>query len=253
MKTRLLFLAAICIITGGAAIVAEPSDAELLQRLDGHLNAIRAEAEFSRILSGSVFIGVGGLYAGAGILMNSMITYSSSITDTISYLFYGMAGGLGLLGLLVLSLPSEYESLPKDFRGLSEIESSEIKAKIAKGEGYLSSLSSKSRSSRMLSAVICGVVGGGMIVMHFSYWGSAYPPSYSSSSYDPYTFGSVYLYTGIVSLSCAILTLLLKSRAENEYDSYVSWKSGKSVAGRENAVSVEFVSFRNSIGFAVRY
>ena len=73
----------------------------------------------------------------------------------------GAGGGLLAGGALVLALPTDYETLPQEFRAMPSLMQEEMAVKILRGEGYLGDLAVRAHVYRIFGGMI--LMGGGAV------------------------------------------------------------------------------------------
>ncbi|MBN2443231.1 MAG: hypothetical protein JXJ04_17860 [Spirochaetales bacterium] len=242
-----IILIVISIFIAGTALYAEAEDTEILQRLGGHLESIAIDAQLSREIGGGVLIGSGILLGSMGFILPALSVYDEE-NAIFSTFFFSTGTVCTLGGVLVLLFPSDYEKLPRKFAEMPETTIREREAKITKGEVYLRSLSTKSRDARYLSAGISAAMSAAAFIYYFTT-----PP-------DPYdsTFRDTFLYEGITFLGSSIVTYVIKSKPENEYNAYLEWKNSRGIAKQgfidmNKDFSPVLISIRGGIGISFRY
>lgn len=220
-RNLVCFLAAV-LVTVSALPALDTADQ--LVRLDTHLEKIRKEYEFNRLLGGSSLTGTGILIGGAGTAAAFYLTNgNSSDTVRVRNAVIGLSwvyGGLFIVpGVLVLALKSDYESMPEQYAKTASATDEEVRLKVVRGEVTLQSLADKARFERLLLAGTIGL--GGAAMMYLSTQASPY---YSGTASGSSLTTNPNFVTGVLYLGVGVLRALLESTPENENRAYRRWR-----------------------------
>lgn len=203
-----------------------------LDRLETHLSLIQEVARLGRNIGGWALIGSGVLIGAGGVILAETIPDVPS-DDRLMYdiIFAASVGAAVIGGVLVLCLPTDFETLPERFKELPQDTPENMRKKINTGEIYLEKLAHETESDRY--------IGGGVLIAtglaELAFYLFVPPDSNTNLAYAHDTF----LYQGILHCGLRILRLSIKSSAENEYGSYKAWKRDQTIvknkAGRRSA------------------
>jgi hypothetical protein len=225
---------------------AEATDREKISRLDAHLSTIEQEARTGRLTGGWIMVGSGIFLGGGGIILSELLLHSR--TDKI--IVDSLSGGAGLLfigiGVLILALPGEAETLPQEYSALPQLTDQELTAKVMRGEVILETLAKKAESGRILASVILIGTGVAEAVTYLVTGNSIYGTDY----YSPYQYSI--LGTALTNCVTGIISLILKSRPEQEWDSYTNWKKGSLAHSGPVTNSTEVAVVPTFSGFSVK-
>lgn len=206
-------LSAVCALTLAGQAIAY-SDSEAIQRLGRHLDTIQNQAHKERLVGGSLMTGL-GVAGGVGFF----IARNSSDPDTRNTLapVLGIVGGAFIIaGVLQLTMPTEYETLPNEFKLAPD---AELKAKLTVGEDILRRLAANAKRDRLIGAGTLAAIGIAQIV-----WYAASDRSLSSKDW--------LIYSGIANAGIGALYFFLPRQPEDEYEAYRAWK-GETKASAE--------------------
>jgi hypothetical protein len=197
---------------------------ESLIRLESHMKSIHDEAEFNRYLSSGFLVGTGALIGGGGyVLVNNIIPESSTEFRNSAYAIVGVYAGLLIVpGVLIYAILPEAERMPNDFIKLPSLMDSEKQKKVIQGELMLKTLSDHSYMNRMINGIIYLAAGGGQLAYYYYGPASEYPSAYTASTYQSF------VYSGCTMAGLGLITLLIKSKSETDYETYMDWKDGVS-------------------------
>jgi len=194
----------------------ELTDAETREQklqLDFRLGEIQSISHTRRLITGSVFLAAGTLFAVQALTANTSAT-SYTVSDTA--VLGAVAAGFGVAGTLTLIFPSRFEKVPEQYRLMPESTPEELRSKITFGEISLQSLAEEAETSRLLSSGILFVLGAGYIALY-----AGMPAGY----WDNLVFSRSVLFSGILCASVGIFTFILKTQTEREYKDYMDWKN----------------------------
>jgi hypothetical protein len=216
----------ILVLAVGPAFSQAVSPEEQLARLDTHLEKIRKENEFSRLLGGWSLVGVGTLVGVGGTVLAQSVSfpatdgaYQTSFRNGLTAVSWLYGGVLLVPGTLVLVLKSDHETMPERYNAAPSGSEDEKRQKVAVGEVTLRGLADKAKFERYLTAGLLGLAGGAALASRLASPGgtSGYGPSLAGTS-DPT------VYTAVFYLGAAALKAFLPSTSENENEAYLRWK-----------------------------
>jgi hypothetical protein len=200
-----------------------------LARLDTHLEKIRKETEFGRLVGGGSLVGMGALVGLGGTVLAQSVSFSvaddpnssayqTSLRNGVTAVAWIYGGALIIPGALVLLLKTDYETMPERYAAAPSGTDEEKRQKVAIGEVTLRGLADKGKFERYLTAGLLGLAGGAALASKIASPGSSYYPGTSAGGTDPA------LYAGILYLGAAALKAFLPSTSENENEAYLRWK-----------------------------
>lgn len=210
----------------GLVVAASAQTDEKLIRLETHLEKIRQEYAYTRVLGGGGLMVAGAFIAGAGSALSYYYLPDGDSPGIVASRNIGIAvsAGYGAVlfvpGVLMLALKPDYETMPEQFARQPESTADEVRDKIVRGEVTLQSLADKARFERFLTAGLLGIGGGVsmyLAAMTQATYGDLYGPP--SIAIDP-NFS-----TGVSYLALAVLRFVLDSTPENENKTYLQWKA----------------------------
>jgi hypothetical protein len=242
LKKMTAFMALMFFICSVA--LAQDTDREKLNRLTAHLASIEEDARVGRTIGGGVCIGVGVLVGAGGVLITETMPGLSS-DDRLLYdaVFAGTGALTVVTGVLVLTLPSEYEILPGKFKKLPEENPEEIRKKINMGEVYLEKLAKDAERDRLISGGI--MVAMGVAELAFYFFTKPEDTGKDTLAHN------VFLYQGIINCGSGLITISIKSSPETEYDFYTTWKKAQGISKKTEASAIQFALLPTSQGLAM--
>lgn len=238
-KTKRIVGSLILALALGTPATAQDSAPEdQLVRLETHLEKIRKEYEFNRVMGGGSLVATGTLIGIGGTLLAQSMSftvydvsqsYAQAYETQMRYTLMAASWLYGSVfivpGVLTLVLKSDYETLPERFQGAPATSAQERRDKVTRGEVILQSLSDKARSDRWLSAGLSALSGASMVYL-------GYQQSVSYGSYSPLGSGqnsflqSPSFVSGMMFLGAALIRMAIPSTPENENRAYERWKAG---------------------------
>ncbi len=223
---------ALCLVLMTAVSLLSASDwEERLARLDAHLSAIKDESFFTRNISGGILAAGGGLMVAVSafyaINAKPLDIFGTYVDLKPLYLF-GVIGGASFAvpGVLLLAIKPETESLPERFAAIVATDAETAAWKIASGEAYLGSLAKKERDKRLIGGGI-GLALGFLSLYLNGIFDPLLPDSLKIQS--DYLYGDIYsgqrdYSIGLSMIASGLGSMILKSRAEREFESYEAWR-----------------------------
>lgn len=223
----------------------EITDEDKIDRLEAHLTVIENSARSDRIIGGSVLIGAGALVSVGGIL----VTESTDIPREEKTILDIALGGSGVicvgLGIFLFAVPSEYETIPREYRNMPQRTEDQVRSKANKGEVYLENFAKTAEFNRYLGGGILIATGIGEIIASFFY------PDPSGEYYA--AMRNSFLYTGILNCGLGILNFFIKTPIENEYNSYKEWKKQSGTAQKQETTSYRLSILPNPFGVTASF
>jgi hypothetical protein len=203
-----------------------------LDRLDTHLTLIEEEARLERNLSGGILIGTGLLVGAGGVAITESVPGLSSDERIIYDAIFAGSGAAAITGgVLVLCLPTDFETLPPKWRELPEDTPENIRKKINIGEVYLEKLAHRAESNRY--------IGGGVLIVtglaELAFYLFVPPEGNANLTY----VHDMFLYQGILNCGIGILRLSIKSSPENEYGTYKAWKKFQGITQKKDTTEIQ--------------
>lgn len=221
---------------GTPASAQDSAPEDQLVRLETHLEKIRKEYEFNRVMGGGSLIATGALTGIGGTLLAQSMSftvydaseryaeaYETQMRNTMMAASWLYGSVFIVPGVLTLVFKSDYETLPERFQASSAATVQERKDKVTRGEVVLQSLSDKARGDRWLSAGLAALSGASMVYL-------AYQQSVSYGSYSPMGSGqnaflqSPSFVSGVLFFGAALIRMAIPSTPENENRAYERWK-----------------------------
>jgi len=229
MKT--LILSIIIALCTGLTAFAQGTDQQL-DRLSAHLSLIEEDARLGRNLAGGILIGSGLLVGVGGVAITESIPDLSS-DERLLYdaIFAGSGALITVSGILVLTLPSDFEILPAKFSRLPQDTPENKRKKINIGEVYLEKLAHKAKHQRYISGGI--LVASGLAELAFYF----FVPPEGNANYQ--YLHDTFLYQGIIDCGMGIIRFLIKSSPENEYAAYRQWKRNQNITEKEDSMEIQ--------------
>ena len=225
-----LVLALIILLATGPVFSQPVTTDEELVRLDTHLEKIRKENEFGRLLGGGSLVGMGALVGLGGTVLAQSLSfpvaddpnssYQTSLRNTVTAVSLLYGGTLLIPGVLVLVLKSDYETMPERYAAAPAGTDDEKRQKVAMGEVTLRGLADKGKFERYLAAGLLGLAGGATLASKVA--------SPGNSSFAMAGTPDPTLYTAVFYLGAAALKAFLPSTPENENEAYLRWKQAPS-------------------------
>jgi len=176
-------------------------------RLDMHMASIEEDARSRRQVTGGLMVGMGAMFAAAGVSGARNGTAQSTLTT-----FWATSGVFGAAGIVTLLWKTRFERETEKYNAMPEDGSGQLDAKIQHAETHLTDFLESGRSARKIWGVVGTVLGATTGALYF-----ARSPAFAS---DGWIFASTLL------LGSGVASLFVPSSAEREAERYLDWKRG---------------------------
>jgi hypothetical protein len=218
---KLVFISCILLIFITLHPLYAQTDDESISELNARITQVAEEATTVRLITGWGLTGAGAGYTIATLLLSP---HPSEYQTTAS-----IESGLlmAVPGLLFLLIPTEAEYLRSEFASLSEGSEKGRTLKRRRGEGMLETLAIHGKRARRAGAYAWFVVAAIELFAYTMFSGELQHiiPTNDFTAYSFAWFGAI-----IATGTTGVLHLLIKSRAELEWEAYLAWRENPQAA-----------------------
>jgi hypothetical protein len=191
---------------GGTGSSGVNSDEQKI-RLDMHMASIEEDARTRRQVTGGLMLGMGAMFAAAGVSGGQNGASSSTLTT-----FWATSATFAVAGIVTLAWKTRFERETEVYNAMPEEGANATEAKIQHAERHLNDFLESGKSARRVWGVLGTALGATTGALYL-----ARNPAFAS---DGWIFASTLM------LGSGIASLFVQTSAEREAERYFEWKRG---------------------------